>query len=149
MQKLLLPVRDVKLPCRNGVGRRPRTETCENWCGPDAMVPCFHQGSIYMKRKIRVWKDQKCICLVDAKTSLTCAGRQTTTFQGTRHRAENANLRKLGWTYRLGTVFAPRQYLYQKEATGIERPDMYSPRRCTNTFYLCGPSNYSVSRDLA
>ena len=33
---------------------------------------------------------------------------------------------KLGRTYGHGTVFAPRKYLYQKEATGMERPEMYS-----------------------
>ena len=56
--------------------------------------------------------------------------------------AENANLRKLGWTYRLGTVFAPRQNLYQKEATGMERQEMYFPSPCKNPFYLYRPSNY-------
>ena len=61
--------------------------------------------------------------------------------------ADNAKLRKLGWTYHDGTMFVPRQYLYQKEAMGMERPEMYSPSRCKNPSYLCGPSNYPVSRD--
>ena len=49
-------------------GRRfgPRTESCLNWDGPIAMVPCLHQGNIYTKRKLRVWRDQKCIPLVGA-----------------------------------------------------------------------------------
>ena len=31
------------------------------------MVPCLHQGNIYTKRKLRIWRDQKCIPLVGAK----------------------------------------------------------------------------------
>ena len=54
---------------------------------------------------------------------------------------------KLGRTYRHGTVFAPKKYLYQKEATGMERPEMYSVSRCNNHTYLCGPSKYSVSSE--
>ena len=34
------------------------------------MVPCLHQGNIYEKRKLRIWRDQKCIALVGAKTHL-------------------------------------------------------------------------------
>ena len=90
------------------------------------MVPCLHEGNIYIKRKLRVWRDQKCIALVGAKTPLTCAGCQFTPSQGSRCRSESGNLRKLGWTYRYGTVFAPGQYLYPMEATGMETPEMYS-----------------------
>ena len=43
--------------------------------------------------------------------------------------AENAKLRKIGWTYRHDTVFAPRQYLYEKDDKGMERPEIYSPIR--------------------
>ena len=83
------------------------------------MVPCLLQSNVYIKRKLRVWRHQKCICLVGTKTPLTCAGRQTTPSQESRYRPGNGNLRKLAWTYRHGTMFAPRQYLYQKEGTSI------------------------------
>ena len=43
--------------------------------------------------------------------------------------------------------FAPRKYLYQKEAKGMERPEMYSVSRCNNPTYLCRPSKYPVSRE--
>ena len=132
MQKLLFPVRVVKLPHLKGIGIVPRTETGVKRGGPITMVPCLHQGNIYIKRKLQVRRDQKCIPLLGAKTPLTCAGRQTTPSQGIRYRPENGNLRKLGWTYRHGTVFAPREYLYQKEATGKERPEMYLASRCKN-----------------
>ena len=111
------------------------------------MVPCLHQRNIYIKKKLRIWRDRKCISLVGAETPLTCAGRQSTPSQGKRYRDDNGNLRKVGWTYCHGTVFAPRQYLYQKKATGMERPEMYSPGRFKNLIYLCRPSNYLVSRE--
>ena len=195
-------------------GRRfgPRTESCLNWDGPIAMVPCLRQGNIYTKRKLRAWRDQKCIPLVGAITPLTCTGRQNTPSRGRRlgprtesclnwegpvavvpclHQGniytkrklrtgmerlemyfasrcnnptylcgpskypvsrgvvwtKNGKLPKLGRTYRHGTVFAPRKYLYQKKATGMERPEMYSASMCNNPTYLCGPSKYTVSRE--
>ena len=94
------------------------------------MVPCLHQDNIYIKRKLRVWRAQKCISLVGAKSPLTCAGRQSTVCQGRQDRVGNGNLRKLGWTYRHGyggpemyfpsrvltcVGRQPRQYLHQKE----------------------------------
>ena len=79
------------------------------------MVPCSHQGNIYVKKKLRVWRDQKCMPLLGAKNLLTCAGRQTTPSQCSQYRPKNGSLRKLGWTYCHGTVFAPRQYLFQKD----------------------------------
>ena len=42
------------------------------------------------------------------------------------YRAENGNLRNSGSTFRHGTVFAPKQSLYQKEASGMESPKMHS-----------------------
>ena len=96
------------------------------------MVPCLHQGNVYTKRKLRVWRDQKCIPLVGAITPLNCAGRHNTPSQGRQYRAQNGNFGKLGRTYGHGTVFAPRKYLYQKESTGMERPEMYSVSRWNN-----------------
>ena len=111
------------------------------------MVPCLHQDNIYIKRKLRVWRAQKCISLVGGNSPLTCVGRQSTVCQGKQYRVGNGNMCKLGWTYRHGTVFAPRQYSHQKEATGMESPEMYFPSRCKKPSYLCGPSNYPVSNE--
>ena len=69
------------------------------------------------------------------------------TSRGRRDRAQNGKLPKLGRTYPHGTVLAPRKYLYQKEATGMERQEMYSASRCNNPTYLCGPLKYSVFRE--
>ena len=59
----------------------------------------------------------------------SCAGRQNTPSRGRQYRAQNGKFGKLGRTYGHGTVFAPRKYLYQKEATGMERPEMHSVSR--------------------
>ena len=146
MQKFHLPVRAVKVPRLDGGSIGSRTESCVNWDGPIAMVRCLHQGTIHTKRKLRVWRDQKCISLVNAITSPTCAGRQITPSRKRQHKAQKVKLRKSGRTYRHGTVFAPRKYLYQKEATGMDRPEMYYASRCNNPTYLCMPSKYPVSR---
>ena len=105
------------------------------------------QGNIYTKRKLRVWRDQKCIPLVGAITPLTCAGPQNTPPRGRQYRAQNGKLRKLGRTYLHGSVFPPRKYLYKKEATGMERPEMYSASRCNYPTYMCGPSKYPALRE--
>ena len=137
----------VKIPHLEGRSIGLRTETCVNWDGIIAMVPCLHQGNIYSKRKLRVWREQKCILLVGAITPLSRAGRETTPSRGWQYTAQNGKLRKLGRTYRHYTVLAARQYLYQKEAMGMDRTEMYSTSRCNNHTCQCGPSNYPVSRE--
>ena len=130
----------VKISLLEGGSIGPRTESLVNWYGPMAMVSCLHQGNIYTKRKLRVWRDQKCIPLVGAITSLNCESRQNTPSRGRQYRSQNGKFGKLGRTYGHGTVFVPLNHLQQKEATGMERPEMYSVSRCNNHTYLCGPS---------
>ena len=100
-----------------------------------------------MKRELGVWRDQKCIPLLGAKTPLTCGGSQTTLSEGRRYTFENGNLRKMGRIYCLCTVFVPRQNLYQKGVSGMESPEMYSFSRCKKPSYLGWPTNYPVSRE--
>ena len=66
----------------HGGGIWPRMETWVNWGGPIAMVPCLHQRYIYIQRKLRLSREQKCIALVSGGTPLPCAGRQTTPSHG-------------------------------------------------------------------
>ena len=107
-------MRAVKIP-RLEVGRiGPSTESCINCDGPISMVPCLHQGNIYTKRNLRVWRDQKCIPLVGAITPLNCAGRHNTPSRGKQYRAQNGKFGKLGRTCGHGTVFAPRKYTKRK-----------------------------------
>ena len=41
---------------------------------PFAMVQCLHQSNDYIKRKLGLWRAQKCVPLVGAISALTCAG---------------------------------------------------------------------------
>ena len=125
-------MRAVKIPRLEGGSIGPRMESWVNWDGPIAMVPSLHQGNIYTKRKLRVWIDRMCMPLVGAITPHNCVGRQNTRCRGRQYRAQNGKLGKLGRTYGRGTVFAPRKYLYQKEAMGMERLEKYSVSRCNN-----------------
>ena len=109
----------VKVPRLEGGSIGPRTESLVNWDGPMAMVPCLHQGNIYTKRKLAVWRDQKCIPLVGAITALNCAGLHITPSRRRQYRNQNGKLGKLGRTYDYGNGFAPRKYLHQKEAAGM------------------------------
>ena len=118
-------MRAVIIPCLEGGSIGPRSESLVNWDGPMAIVPCLHQGNIYAIRKLRVWRDQKCIPLVGAITPLNCAGRHNTQSRRRQYRAQNGKFGKLGRTYGHGTVFAPRKYLYQKKDTGIETRNVF------------------------
>ena len=133
-------MRAVKIPRFEGRSIGPRTESCINWDGPISMVPCLHKGNTYTKRKLRVWRNQKCIPLVGAITSLNYAGRKNIPSRGRQYRAQNGMLGILGRTYGHGTVFAPRKYLHQNEATGMEKSEMFSASRCNKPTYLRGPS---------
>ena len=134
--KTTLTCRGSQTTLSEGRRYRAEMETCGNWRGSIALVQCLHQGNIYIKRELGLWRDQKCIPLEGAKTPLTCAGRETTPSQGRRYRAENGNLRKFRRIHRLRTVCAPRQYIYQKTVMGMERPEMCSFSRCKNRCYL-------------
>ena len=100
--------------------------------------------SLYEKEATSM-ESTKCIPLVGAKTALTSAGLQTTPSHVSQYRAENGKLRKSGSTFRHGTIIAPNQCLYQKEATSIASPKMYSCSRCKSRTYLCGTANNPVS----
>ena len=74
--------------------------------------------------KLREWRAQKCNPCFGKISPPRSTDLQSTRFEAARYRADSANLRKLGATFRLRTVFAPMQYLYEKEATGMESPKM-------------------------
>ena len=52
---------------------------------------------------------------------------------------------KIRYTKSHGTAFAPKQCLYQKQATVMENFKMYCPTRYRNRTYQCGAANYPVS----
>ena len=60
-----------------------------------AIVPCLHQGNIYTKRKLRVWRDQKYIQLVGVMTTFACAVRHNTPSRVRQYRAQYGKLNKV------------------------------------------------------
>ena len=54
-------------------------------------------------------------------------------------------MRNFGPTNPHGTAFAAMQWLYQKEATGMESPKLYCPSRCRHRTYICEEAKYPVS----
>ena len=74
----------------------PRMEICENSDLRIPMVPRLHQSNGYTKRKLQVWRAQKCIGLVGAETVLTNAGLHITSFHGGQYKVGNGNMRNFG-----------------------------------------------------
>ena len=145
MQIPYLTLRGSKVP-RFMVGSiGPRMEICETSALPISMVPRLHQSNGHIKRMLRAWRVQKCIALVGADTVLTTAWKQSTPFHGGGYRVQNGNMRKFGPTNPHGTAFSPKQWLYQKEAMGMESPKMYCPSRCRHHTYHGVESKYPVS----
>ena len=89
-----------------------------------AMVLCLHHGNHCIERKLRESRTQKCNPWFGAEGPLRCTGPLTTRFHSALYKTDIANLRKLWATFRHGTVFAPKQSLIVKEATGMENPKM-------------------------
>ena len=129
MQIPYLPVRGRKVHRFMRGSIKPRMEICGTSALQIPMVPRLHQSNGYIKRKLRAWRVQKCFSLVDADTILTSVWPQTTPFHGGWYRARNGIMRNFGPTKPNGTAFAPKQWLYQKEAAGMESSKMYCPSR--------------------
>ena len=133
----------AKLPRFMGGSMGPRMEICENSGLPIPIVP---RCNGYIKRKLRVCRAQKCTSLVGAETVLPSAGPQTIPFHGGQYRDGNGNMRNFRAINPHGTVFALKQWLYQKDATSIESSKMYRPNRCRDSNSQCRAANYPVSR---
>ena len=57
----------AKYPISCGVVWSPEWEICGNLGLPIVIVPHLHQSNGDMKRKLRAWRVQKCITLVDGE----------------------------------------------------------------------------------
>ena len=108
VQKDHLAIRTFKVP--GSMQRRigPTVRICGISGLPFAMAPCLHQSNISIKRKLRQWGAQKCIPCFSAKSPPRGTGLQSTRFHSASNRADSANLRDFGATFRHCTVFAPR-----------------------------------------
>ena len=73
-------------------------EICETSGPPIPMVPRLHQSNVYIKRKVQVWRAQKCIALVRGKTVLTSGELQTNPFHGGQYGVGNGNMQNFGPT---------------------------------------------------
>ena len=135
MQIPYLPLRGSKVPHFMGGSIGSRMEICEISALQIPIVPRLHQSNGYIKRKLRAWRVQKCIVLVGADTVLTSACKQSTPFHGGFYSAKNGNMRNFGPTNPHVTAFAPKQWFYEKEATGMESPKIYCPSRCRYRTY--------------
>ena len=135
----------VNYPVSWGGSTGSTKEICETSGLPIPVVPRLHQCNGYIKRKLRAWRVQKCIALVYADTALTSAGPQTTPCNGGQYRVHQGNMRNFGPTNTHDTASAPMQWLYQKEATGMESSKMYCPSRRRYRTSKCGAANYPVS----
>ena len=120
-------------------------EICETLGLPIPMAPHLHQSNGYIKRKLRAWTVHKCIDLVGEDIVLITAWPQSIPFHGGLYRVPIGNMRKFGLTNPHGTAFVPKQWSYQKEATGMESPKMYCPSRCRYRTYHCVEAKYSIS----
>ena len=114
------PLRGFKLPafmCRH---IRPTMQIFETSGLPIAMIPCLHQNNLYIKRKLSGCRAHKYHSWVGARRVQTSTGLQIIRIHVSPYRANNANLGNFGASYRHGTMFAPKQSLYQKEALGVQ-----------------------------
>ena len=144
MQIPYLSLRGRKVPRFMGGSIGHRMEICETSALTILTVPHLHQRNGYIKRKLRARRVQNCINLVGADTVLTSAWKLSTPFHGGLYRVQNGNMRNFGPTNPHGTEFAPKQWFYQKEATGMESSKMYFPSRCRHRTYHCVEAKYPV-----
>ena len=111
----------------------------------------FRHGTVFALKQCLYQKKATGMEIVKMHSSSRCKNRtylygmETTPSHVSQYRVENGNLRKPGSTFLHGTMFAPKQCLYQKEATGMESPKMHFSSVCKNRTYLCGTENYPVS----
>ena len=90
----------------------PTVQICGNSGLPIAMVPCWNQWNVYIKRRLRVCRAQKCNPSFGLKTPPRIVGLRRTLFQAAPYRAESTKLREFRATYRHGTVFELKKCLY-------------------------------------
>ena len=83
------PVRARKFPLFRTLRIGPSIENRGNSGEPIAMVPCLHQGIVYIKRKLQEWRAKKCNLLVGANTAPTGTGPQISQVLHTSYRAVN------------------------------------------------------------
>ena len=137
-------MRGRKLPCLMGGSIGPRMEICGPSGLPIPIVPCFHHSNGYEKEATGM-ESSKMYCPSRCRyRTYQCVAENYPVSWGF-NRVLKGNMRNFGPTNPHGTAFAPKQWLYIKEATGMESSKMYCPSRCRYSTYQCGAANYPVS----
>ena len=90
-------------------------------------------------------ESSKTYCSIRCRNSTYHCGAGNYSVLGGQYRDENGNIRNFGPTNPHGTAFALKQWVYQKEATGMKSSKMYCSSQCSNSAYQCGYENYSIS----
>ena len=137
---VLITARSQSTPFYGGsIG--PRMEICETSVPP---IPMVQRQWLY-KKEATGMESSKMYCPSRCRYRTFTAWKQSTPFHGGQYRAQNGNMRNFGPTNPHGTAFASKQWLYQKEATGMESSKMYCPSRCRYRTYHCVEAKYPVS----
>ena len=111
----------------------------------------FHHGTVFTPKQSTYQKEAAGMENPKMHSSTRCKNHTylcgTEKYQShvSQYTTEYGNLSKSGCTICHGTVFAPKQYLYQKEAIGMESPKMHSSSQCKNRTCLCWKANYPIS----
>ena len=138
VQTPYLPLRGSKVLRFMGGSIGSRIEISETLAQAIPMVTRLHQSNGYTKRELPGWRVQKCIVLLSADTVLsTVRGSKVPRLMGGSIRPRMEMCGNFGSTNPHGTAFAPKQWLYQKEATGMESRKFYCPNRCRHRTYFC------------
>ena len=145
MQKAHLLARASKLPSFMHRRMGPSVQICGKSGLPFADLPSLHQSNLHMEGKLREWRTQKCNPCIGAESPPRSTRLQTTRFHAAPYGTVGANMRKVGTFFRRGTVFAPIQSTYKKEATRMENPKMQSLFWCRKPTSQYAPANYPVS----
>ena len=93
----------------------------------------MHQSNDYIKRNLRLSRAQKCIPLVGAISTLTCAGPQTTPTHVRQYRAENGILGKSG------VPFAMVQCLHQSNDYMKRTLGLWRAQKCISLVGAISP----------
>ena len=145
LQKGCKPRRDFKLTAfmYRHVGTRMQISVTSGLL--IAMIPCLHENNTYIKRKFYGCRAKKYNFWAGVKSLRTSTELQIARIHESPYRADNANFRNFEASFRHGTVFAPKLYLLQKEALGMQRPKILFFGWCKKSTNLYGASNYPHS----
>ena len=112
------------------------------------MLPWLNQCILYIKRRLRDWRTQKCNPFFGAESPLRCTGLQSTSFHAAQYSSDSSDFPKFRASINHGTVIAPMHFCIKRRLrewrTRKCNPcfNAKSPLRCTglhNTWFHAAP----------